>query len=199
MSIFVKIATEQHEFQQIHRLNYETFVKEIPQHEQNELEILIDPYNSENTYIICLKENQVVGMVAVRDKRPFSIDKKIGPVENTLPVKAKRICEIRLLSVVKEYRNGRVFLGLAQFMSRYCLKKGYEAAVISGTVRQLKLYDQMGFKPFASLTGSGDALYQPMYLTKDTFDRSIAGRILKPTLNFLPGPVKIAENVKACT
>ncbi len=68
-----KIAKHEHEFQQIHRLNYQTFVKEIPQHRQNQEEMLIDPYNSENTYIICLKDNQVVGMIAVRDKRPFSL------------------------------------------------------------------------------------------------------------------------------
>jgi aspartate aminotransferase-like enzyme/predicted N-acetyltransferase YhbS len=192
-----KIADCKHEFQQIHHLNYQTFVKEIPQHHQNAEEILIDPYNEENTYIICLKERKVVGMIAVRDIRPFSLDKKIGPVEDELPVKAKKLCEIRLLSVEKEYRQGRVFLGLAQFLARYCLKKGYDATVISGTVRQLKLYQQMGFQPFAKMVGTEDAMYQPMYLTKDTFNESMAGRILKPTINFLPGPVQIKEPVKS--
>lgn len=191
-----KIADCHHEFQQIHYLNYQTFVKEIPQHQQNEQEMLIDPYNNENTYIICLKETNVIGMIAVRDVRPFSLDKKIGPVEKSLPVKAKKLCEIRLLSVEKEYRHGRVFLGLAQFLARYCLKKGYDATVISGTVRQSKLYDQMGFQPFAQMVGTEDALYQPMYLTEDTFDQSLAGRIIKPTVNFLPGPVQIQETIK---
>jgi aspartate aminotransferase-like enzyme len=190
-----KIATHHHEFQQIHELNYQTFVKEIPQHHQNEEEMLIDHFNDENTYIICVKENRVVGMLAVRDQRPFSLDKKIGPVEETLPIKPNRICEIRLLSVQKEFRNGRVFLGLAQFLARYCLKKGYDVGVISGTVRQLKLYDQMGFQPFAELVGTADAQYQPMYLTKDTFNSSLAGRILKPMVHFLPGPVTITEKV----
>ncbi|MGJ7920472.1 aminotransferase class V-fold PLP-dependent enzyme [Neobacillus sp. LXY-4] len=192
-----KIAAQPHEFQQIHRLNYQTFVNEIPQHEQNEQGILVDPYHNENTYIICLKETQVVGMIAIRDVRPFSLDKKIGPVEDSLPIETNKLCEIRLLSVDKDYRHGRVFLGLAQFLARYCLKKGYDATVISGTVRQLKLYSQMGFQPFSRLVGTEEAQYQPMYLTKETFAKSVAGRIIKPTVNFLPGPVPIREDVKA--
>ena len=45
------------------------------------------------------------------------------------------------------------------------------------------------------LTGTDEALFQPMYLTKKTFDESIAGRILPPTIPFLPGPVQISEKV----
>lgn len=191
-----KIAVHQHELQQIHQLNYQTFVKEIPQHQQNKEESLVDPFNEENTYIICVKDDRVVGMLAIRDQRPFSLDKKIGPVEDALPMKARRLCEIRLLAVEKQYRNGRVFLGLAQLLARYCLNKGYDVGVISGTVRQLKLYSQMGFEPFAEPVGTEEALYQPMYLTKETFDESVAGRIIKPLVPFLPGPVPILEKIR---
>ena len=192
---FFKIATSPDEFEQIHRLNYQTFSEEIPQHEKNEEQKLVDQFHAENTYIICIKENEVIGMAAVRNNRPFSLDKKIGPVEQSLPFPIHSPCEVRLLSVKKEYRNGRVFLGLAQFLIKYCIKKGYDIALISGTVRQLKLYGQLGFQPFAKLTGTDEALFQPMYLTKKTFDESIAGRILPPTVPFLPGPVQISEKV----
>ncbi|WHY00026.1 aminotransferase class V-fold PLP-dependent enzyme [Neobacillus sp. DY30] len=192
---FFKIATTADEFEQIHRLNYQTFSEEIPQHAKNEEQKLVDPFHAENTYIICVKENEVIGMTAIRDKRPFSLDRKIGPVEQSLSFPVFFPCEVRLLSVKKEYRNGRVFLGLAQFLIKYCLKKGYDIAFISGTVRQLKLYGQLGFQPFAQLTGTDEALFQPMYLTKKTFDESIAGRILPPTIPFLPGPVQITKKV----
>ncbi|MEH6993153.1 aminotransferase class V-fold PLP-dependent enzyme [Neobacillus drentensis] len=194
---FFKIATTPDEFEQIHRLNYQTFSEEIPQHQKNEEQKLVDAFHAENTYIICIKENEVIGMAAIRDNRPFSLDRKIGPVEQSLSFPVNSPCEVRLLSVKKEYRNGRVFLGLAQFLIKYCLKKGYDIAFISGTVRQLKLYGQLGFQPFAQLTGSDEALFQPMYLTKKTFDESIAGRILPPTIPFLPGPVQISNNVMA--
>lgn len=192
---FFKIATSEDEFEQIHRLNYQTFSEEIPQHQKNEHGKLIDQFHDENTYIICIKDRELVGMIAIRDNRPFSLDRKIGPVEESLSFVVNKPCEVRLMAVKKEYRNGRVFLGMVQFLIKYCLKKGYDIAFISGTTRQLKLYGQMGFQPFAQLTGTGDALFQPMYLTKKTFDESVAGRILPPTIPFLPGPVQISEKV----
>ncbi|MCM3569323.1 aminotransferase class V-fold PLP-dependent enzyme [Neobacillus mesonae] len=192
---FFKIANNNDEFEQIYQLNYQTFSEEIPQHEQNAERKLIDPFHDENTYIICLKERELVGMVAVRSNRPFSLDRKIGPVEESLPFTFKQPCEIRLLAVKKEYRNGQVFFGLVQFLVKYCLKKGCDIAFISGTVRQLKLYRHMGFKPFSHLTGTEDARYQPMFLTKQTFELSLAGRTMKKDFSFLPGPVAISDNV----
>ncbi|WP_042357439.1 aminotransferase class V-fold PLP-dependent enzyme [Bacillus rubiinfantis] len=191
-----KIAVKDVEFDQIHHLNYQTFSEEIPQHEQNPNKKLVDQFHHENTYIICLRDNELVGMLAVRDIRPFSLDRKIGPVEESIPFKIYKPCEVRLLAVKKNFRNGRVFLGLVQFLVQYCLKKGYDIAFISGTVRQLKLYRQMGFEPFAEMTGSQDAPFQPMYLTKQTFEASLSGRILPLVNSFLPGPVHISENVR---
>lgn len=195
MGFAFKIARSAEEFQKIHALNYKTFVEEIPQHTQNEQEILVDHFHEENTYLICLKEGQVVGMLAVRGTRPFSLDKKLGAIEDYLSFVPEKPCEIRLLAVEKEHRHGRVFLGLAQLLARYCLKEQYDIAVISGTTRQEKLYSQMGFKPFAHMTGDGNALFQPMYLTKETFEASLAGRIKIEPISFLPGPVSIADNV----
>ena len=37
-----KFATEDWEFEQIHRLNYKTFVEEIPQHEASPAHRLVD-------------------------------------------------------------------------------------------------------------------------------------------------------------
>lgn len=196
MNFIYKIAETSLEFEQIHELNYRTFVEEIPQHERNESNQLVDKFHEENTYIICQKDNQVIGMIAVRSKRPFSLDGKIGEVEKHLPVEVENPVEIRLLAIEKRYRNGRAFLGLAQALIRYCLKAGYDAALISGTMREQKLYGQLGFLPFAHLTGTEEAAFQPMYLTKKTFDAGVAGRISKPAVNFLPGPATVSEEVK---
>lgn len=196
MSFVFKIANTEHEFQEIHALNYRTFVEEIPQHDRHPSHMLRDKFHDENTYIICLKNEQLAGMIAVRSNRPFSLDTKIGRVENQLPFEANNLVEIRLLAIEKKYRNGRLFLGLAQALIRYCLKEGYDAALISGTTREQKLYRQLGFMPFASLTGKDDAAFQPMYLTKNTFEEHIGKRLSKPFVNFLPGPATVCENVK---
>ena len=196
MGVLYKIAETPSEFEQIHELNYRTFSEEIPQHERNESHKLIDKFHDENTYIIGVKDGRVIGMIAIRSKRPFSLDGKIGPVEQQLPFQAENLVEIRLLAIERAYRNGRAFLGLAQALVRYCLKAGYEAALISGTVREQKLYGQLGFLPFAQLTGTEEAAFQPMYLTRETFEAGVAGRISKPYVNFLPGPAMISEEVK---
>lgn len=160
-----KIADTPEEFEQIHRMNYATFVEEIPQHPKNSDQILVDKFHGDTIYVICLNEVlELVGMICIRDKRPFSLDSKIEHLERLLPA-GRQVCEIRLLSVKKEYRNGRVFYGLIRLLGQYCLGRGFDMAIISGTTRQLKLYGHLGFKVFADPVGTPEALYYPMYLT----------------------------------
>src|SRR5262249_45735763 len=77
--------------------------------------------------------------------------------------------------------------------------------VISGTVRQQKLYKHLGFVPFGPLVGSKEAQYQPMYLTMEEFEEvatpllnvpSAADRALNP-ISFLPGPVSLRPEIRA--
>lgn len=160
-----RIASSQSEFDQIHQLNYLTFVEEIPQHAENPDRKLVDRFHDNNTYFICLNsEDEVVGMVSVREERPFSLDQKISNLDDLLP-RSGAICEIRLLSVKKGYRNSKVFYGLLRAVSEYCVLKGFDMAIMSGTDRQLKLYRHLGFKIFADPVGKPEALYYPMYLT----------------------------------
>lgn len=163
-----KIATEPSEFEQIYQLNYETFVEEIPQHAKNEEQKLIDKFHDENLYFICLKGSEVIGMLCYRDTRPFSLDSKVPNLDELIP-KVERMCELRLLSVKKEYRNGRVFYGIVQELCQFVFKQNYELALISGTIRQLKLYKNLGFTVFADPIGTADALYYPMYQLVEKF------------------------------
>jgi aspartate aminotransferase-like enzyme len=219
-SLVFKIATEPWEFDQIHRLNYRTFVEEIPQHAANPDGRLVDKFDAENTYMICLRGRQLVGMICVRDRRPFSLDQKLPNLDDYLPP-ARKICEYRLLAVLPEYRKGRVLVGLVAELVRYCLARGYDLALISGTTRQQKLYRHLGFVPFGPLVGSGEATFQPMYLTPENAATHIfplmpeevappgpngaatgesppsedAGR--SEPVNLLPGPVAIPAEVAA--
>src|SRR6185436_19248723 len=45
-----KVASEPWEFDQIHRLNYKTFVEEIPQHQANPDGVLVDRFHATNIY-----------------------------------------------------------------------------------------------------------------------------------------------------
>lgn len=206
-SLVFKIADDQSEFEQIHRLNYQAFVVEIPQHPPNAAGLLVDRFHSENTYVICKNEGLVLGMIAIREQRPFSLDQKLENLESYLP-EYGAVCELRLLSVSREHRNSRVFQGLLLKVCEYCEGRGYDLAVMSGTVRQLKLYRQLGFEPFGPLVGSGEALFQPMYLTLKAYkglksrSKTFLHLAPQPDTNrgevaLLPGPVAVSPSVRA--
>lgn len=204
--LIYKIASEESEFEKIHRLNYRTFVEDLPQHPRNREKRLVDKFHNENTYIICLSGDSLAGMVAIRDKRPFSLDEKLENLNSFLP-KNNSLCEIRLLTVDRSYYGGRIVQGLFARLIQYFQSREYDIALISGTVNQKKLYKHLGFVPFGPLVGDGKALFQPMYITIDSVrnlrDKSIiyadidVGPFGKTALiNLLPGPVKIKPGVR---
>jgi aspartate aminotransferase-like enzyme len=200
-SLTFKIASEPAEFEAIHRLNYKTFVEEIPQHANNPEERLVDKFHAENTYAICLNGGSLVGMVAGRTNRPFSLDKKVPDLDSHLPA-GRRVLEVRLLSVEKEHRTGFVFSRLVGLLAQHFRDQGYDLAIISGTVRQLRLYKHLGFVPFGPVVGSGEAQFQPMYLTLESFIEM--AKTLSPSsptverilASYLPGPVEVHEEVR---
>jgi len=165
-----KIADRPEEFEQIFRLNYKTFVEEIPQHEVNAEKRLVDKFHAENTYIICMDGERLLGMLAARDKRPFSLDLKLSNLDSFLPPH-ESICEIRLLAVEPDRRRTRVLAGLMILLAKYCDEHNYDLGIMSGTTRQLKMYRNLGFVPFGPLVGKEGAYYQPMYLTLEASRR----------------------------
>lgn len=198
-----KTADEDWEFELIHRLNYKTFVEEIPQHKAQPTHRLVDKFHSENTYLICLSGRQLAGMLAVRGNRPFSLDQKLENLDSYLPA-GRKICEIRLLAVDKKFRGAQVLQGILALLWQHGIERSYDLAIISGTPRQFKLYQHLGFVPFGPLVGSGEAQFQPMYVTLETFEatarvflRSSPSRAFQPSaINFLPGPVTIRREVR---
>jgi aspartate aminotransferase-like enzyme len=75
-------------------------------------------------------------------------------------------------------------------------------AIISGTTRQQRLYKHLGFVPFGPITGSGEAQFQPMYLTLEKFLQM--AKALSPPSDavekilacYLPGPVDVHQEVR---
>ena len=200
----IKIADKDWEFDEIHKLNYETFVEEIPQHDSNPEKYLVDKFHGENNYVICLRENTIAGMIAVRDKRPFSLDQKLEKIEEYFPGHSS-ICELRLLSIRKGERNRKVIKGLFEYLAGYCEQKKYDLAIISATTTQERLYKTLGFKPFGPLVGTNGARYQPMYLTPGSYfnfksrTRVLNGSgqsLVKEKVLLQPGPVRVKKEVE---
>jgi aspartate aminotransferase-like enzyme len=200
-SLRFKIASEPWEFNLIHRLNYRTFVEEIPQHRASPSRRLIDPFHAENIYVICLDGRKLAGMVAFRGRRPFSLDQKLERLDDFLPP-GRRCCEVRLLAVEKKYRNGQVVWGLLELLIEKVKARGYDLAVISGNARHEKLYRCLGFTPFGPLVGEPPVQFQPMLLTLESLEERLpaflpaAAAQARPPVSFLPGPVAIHPSVQ---
>jgi aspartate aminotransferase-like enzyme/GNAT superfamily N-acetyltransferase len=205
-----KIATTGDEFEQIHRLNYRTFVEEIPQHSPNPEGRHIDKFHADNTYIVGVRDGRVIAQLAIRRRRPFSLDAKLPQLDQWLPP-GRNVVELRLLAVDPAHRNGPVPAQLLQFVAQHCIERGDDVAVISGAVRRLRLYRALGFEAFGPLVGTAEAPYQPMLLTLEKFvsaakaRRGLQGPDGAPALashevvraNLLPGPVAVSPRVLA--
>ncbi|MET2869191.1 GNAT family N-acetyltransferase [Exiguobacterium profundum] len=177
------------DFEAIHRLNYETFVEEIPQHPSNPERRLVDKFHEENTYWIGEVDGEVVAMCALRGKRPFSLEQK------GVRIPEGNWLEIRLLAVTKPYRRNRTFAGLMRAVIDDATEREVDGIVISGTTREQVLYRRFGFVPFADPIGPEEARYVPMVLTRSAFYESKSASILRPK-SLLAGPVECSERVR---
>ena len=169
-----KLASSKDDFIKIHKLNYETFVEEIPQHSPNENGMLIDAFHEKNLYFICLYGDVLAGMVAINSQPPFSLESKIGGLDKYL-TSTEQVCEIRLLSIAKEYRKGSIIRGLLTVLGNYCLKKNYKIAIISGNVKEQRMYHKLGFVNFGPIVCAEAARYKPMYLNLDELSKRFEG------------------------
>ena len=198
-----KQADEPWEFEEIFQLNYAAFVEEVPQHPSNDAGLLVDRFHDQNTYFICRRDHDLVGMICVRDRRPFSLDEKLGSLEEYLPqAEGARVCEVRLLAVRPDMRRTRVLTGLLTMMARYCQEGGYDYVVMSGRVSQQALYRHIGFIPFGPVVGDDDAPYQPMYRPVGNVGAEFAGLFHDDVdappgdpVILTPGPVAMPDSV----
>ena len=196
LNLNIKIADQPWELEQVCRLNHKTFSEEIPQHERTATGLLVDKFHSENQYVICLVDSAIVGMVALRSIRPFSLDFKLENLDDYLPPH-KSLCEIRLLTVLPEYRRSSVFYSLFKVAFTHFINQKYDLAIISGIMSQQRLYRSVGFIPFGPVVGD-EVKFQPMYATPDFFFQSRHKAVQsnhQKCVNALPGPVDLKNIV----
>jgi aspartate aminotransferase-like enzyme len=158
-----KQADAKREFEQIHRLNYQTFVGEIPQYADNGAGYLVDKFHDKNAYFVVLKGERVVGMVSVHDRPPFSITSRL-PDPDILTQPGIRPLEVRLLAVERADRGTCVFVGLVYIVYRYAVENGYTHLFISGFQDRVELYEGLGFVSLGPAVRSGQASFVPMVL-----------------------------------
>jgi len=152
------------EFEQIHRLNHRTFVREIVQHPDNGADALIDKFHTKNVYFIVARDNHVIGMVSAHDQPPFSVtDRLTDPT--ILTREGTRPLEVRLLALEPGERNSTLFFGLVWTLYEYATARNYTHLFISGIEERQDLYERLGFVPLGPRVKSGNAWFVPMALT----------------------------------
>ncbi len=206
--LFKKAETVE-ELEQVHQLNYRTFVREIPQHSDPGSGRLIDKFHDKNHYFIALAGDQVIGMVSVHDRPPFSISERLSD-PGLISQPGMKPLEVRLLAIDPSARWGKTFAGLLWLVQAHARAGGCTHLLISGVTERERLYARMGFSRLGPPVASGAARFVPMIADLEKFPRNIQrdierwekhlsggtnGMSAEP-LNLNPGPVKTAEDVR---
>jgi aspartate aminotransferase-like enzyme/predicted N-acetyltransferase YhbS len=157
-----KPAQTSEEYAQVHRLNYKTFVRELPQHSDPGTEQLVDKFHDRNTYYVAIYEGRVVGMISGHDEAPFSVADKMTDKRH-LTLLGPRPFEVRLLAVEPEHRHRYVVTGLMWAIFSFAEKSGYSHLLISGVADKTGMYEKLGFLPLGPAVKSGEVFYTPMW------------------------------------
>jgi aspartate aminotransferase-like enzyme len=205
-----KWAETDDELDQVHRLNYESFVREVAQYSDPGTGRLVDKFHDKNTYVIARLGGDVVGMVAAHDRPPFSVaDRLADPAVLDRP--GEQPLEVRLLAVRPGYRRGPVFSGLLWALHQHARRLGHTRLLISGLEERVSLYAKLGFSALGPAVTCGRAAFVPMTLDLDRPPESLRRTITRwearlsrgaraavgRTLCLLPGPVQLSERVRA--
>ena len=203
-----KCADTRQEFEQIHCLNYRTFVSEIPQHPDTGSGMLVDKFHGKNAYLIVLRDDRVVGMLSAHDQPPFSVaDRLRDPTILTRP--GMRPLEVRLLAIEPRERNSTLFFGLIWSLHQYTPGPRHHAFVHLRHRRSTRSVRKIGFVPLGPAVGGGAAAFVPMMLTIADLPDKIRARQTavgnprqrlapqrKETVCLLPGPVTTSPAVR---
>jgi predicted GNAT family N-acyltransferase len=157
----LKLADTEDEFEQIHRLNYRTFVEEIPQYAAQDADgRLVDKFHEKNRYWVALCESRVIGMVSAHDRAPFSVAHRLAD-PSILEAPGRRPFEVRLLAVEPAHRAGPVMAGLLWAALEFARDR-YTDVYISGLASRVAMYERLGFRALGDGVDSGGATFVPM-------------------------------------
>lgn len=163
MSYVFKFAATAAEFDGLRRLNHRVFAAEVGQHAPRADGLLADSREAHSRFVIALAGAEVVGMVAIHDQPPFSLEKRLADpaVLDALP---GRKLEVRLLAIHPAHRGTMVFAGLLVTMVERALAEGYEVLLASGIVERLPIYERFGFRALGPAVPEGRANFVPIAL-----------------------------------
>ncbi len=158
--IRISIATDQDRLV-IYRLRHEVYASELAQHIENQEGELRDSLDMFNTYITASLDGEIVGFISITPPSDYSysIDKYLS--RDSLPFSIDdSMYEIRLLTVVKQYRN-RLFTPILMYAAfRWVQAHGGKRIIAIGRVEVLDIYLRVGLQPMNRKIQSGAVTFK---------------------------------------
>lgn len=133
----------------------------------------VDLLHGTNVYFVAYDGELLIGMVAVTKPGTAMISTlQRLPPDHEVRAGTDDIAEVRLLAVRPEYRGRGVYDRIVLALMRYCNQEGIHRILISAIQNNVRLYAAMGFQPVGDPVQEGQAVYQPMQLTRAHFEES---------------------------
>jgi len=160
-TIDIRPAATPADWEALERLNYATFVEEIPQHPPNEAKRLADPKLERATMLLAWDADLLAGMISVSWTRPFSMDLKLPNVDELVPP-GSRPAEFRLLAVRPPWRRSRLAIRLIGTAGKMAVLAGCTHGIVSAYEGQAKMYEHLGGYVVGPPIGTAAAPYRMM-------------------------------------
>ena len=170
-----KRAESAAEFEQIHALNYRTFVREVGQYADDGAGRFVDRFHHKNTYFIALCDDVLRGMVGVHSSPPFSVAARL-PDPTVLERPGIRPIEVRMLAVEPAERHGPVAYGLMAAFYEHARAQGATDVYISGIVGRERMYEGVGFRAIGPAVPAGATAFVPMHVTLEDLRAAVHER-----------------------
>ena len=151
------------EYEQLFRLNHRVFVEELQQYPPSPDGRLIDKFHQRNIYFAAFSGELLVGMIAVHDQPPFSIEQRLCDPALLAQLEAP-LLEVRLLAIEPEHRNGMVVAGLFANVYGWARDRNFRTLLMSGLESRASLYRKLGFRELGAAKPYGNASFVPMAL-----------------------------------
>ena len=160
----------------IYRARHEVYARELGQHAANPAGRLRDTLDDDNVYLVARVDGELGGFVSITPAgRPaYSIDKYVARAALPFAVD-DGLCEVRLLTVLKEHRGRELAMLLMYGALRWVEAHGGKHIAAIGRREVLDLYLKVGLQSMDRRIESGAVTYELLHATVDAL-REQAGQ-----------------------
>ena len=158
--LILSVAAKE-ERQTIYEIRHLIYAHELKQHAINPCQQLFDELDEENNYIVAKEGNEIVGFISITspNSKKYSVDKYF--FRSSIPFSFDEyLYEIRLLTVLKENRNGNIALSLMFAAFRWVQSHGGLHIVAICRADLIEMYRKAGLTPLALIAQSGNVTYE---------------------------------------